>query len=199
MPEAWQARNVSWRRRAGRAGGPAEARGLSPGSQLRPPPDHTTHTFPWKRPCALLALGLAPCGMDMWFGASPTQGPQGALGCPSAPCCPMFAAALLCVCFCQEGSGHLPYPGWPSSNPRPRALWAPQCQETLVPEQALRGAGVTCSLGVPSSPLLQGVLGADSCARWGWTVSTAQSSQLGGAWPTRRVMGARGGRPWQGG
>lgn len=39
--------------------------------------------------CPPLALGLAP----------------------RAPCCPTFAAALLCVRFCQEGPGHLPPQG----------------------------------------------------------------------------------------
>lgn len=89
---------------------------LAPSSGL-PPAPHMPKPLPLEmlsentgpEPPSLFPSGLGPVAWCL-----PDPGLQGALVLPSAPCCPMFAAALLCVCFCQEGSGHLPHQGRPS-------------------------------------------------------------------------------------
>lgn len=82
-PEAWERQPAPQGQESRRA---CRGLGLSPGSQLRPPPELP---FPGECPCAL-ASGLAPCGVDVWRGASLTQGPQ-------APPLSLAPRAVLCL------------------------------------------------------------------------------------------------------
>lgn len=120
--------------------GTAHRAGSIPDSWLRPPSDPTHPEAPSpgnarsvnaarsSQPASPAGCGPGSPGRGTCWGL-PTPGATGRPQFPQCPCCPTSAAALLCVCFCQEGPGHLP----------PQGLRQPQLPG--LGEQGGRGGG----------------------------------------------------------
>lgn len=108
----------------------------------------------------------------------PTQEPQAALGSPGTPCCPTFAAALLCVCFC----------GRAQAPPRPGGVIAPRLPAAGVSEQCVKWRSGTPPWDSHSSLSARALSGVDSAA-WPPQLGVAVGVWGGGA-------GADGIRAW---
>lgn len=148
--------------------------GSVPASRLRPPLTSSSPSpLPWKcQESDRCQAPLACVSHWPWAGAGAgCSSPPSSRRLPLAarpPCCPALAAALLCVCFCREGPGHLPSQG--VSSPR-------------LPAMGVSGQRVGCRsespLGGPTAHSLPG-------HSVGWTVQPGPHSS-GLRWVVERL------------